>query len=147
MLAACTNPAESEAPPTEIIVTIEPTNIVTDHTPIPTPAYLPQPDDRKLTRAKAFTNSVDLLTIESNPIQIELLISGHLPTPCHELRVKIEPPDEENNIHVEVYSVANPEMICAQVLRAFTERIALGSYPAGSYIIWVNGNPVGNFDS
>ena len=143
-LSACTSNAESDVLPTETI-RIEPTNIISGDTPTP-PAYLSLPSDVNLTKASAFIDSADLLFVETDPVQINLILGGHLPTPCHELRVKIEAPDDENDIHVEVYSVADPEVICAQVLRAFNETISLGSYPTGSYMIWINGKKIGNFD-
>jgi hypothetical protein len=40
-----------------------------------------------------------------------------------------------------------PEVLCAQVLPAFTITLPLGSYPRGSYLVWVNGDQIGNFDS
>ena len=144
-LSACTSNAESDALPTETIL-IEPTNIVAGDTPTP-PAYLPLSRDGRLTKASAFVDSADLLFVETDPVQINLILSGHLPTPCHELRVKIEAPDDKNDIHIEIYSVADAEVICAQVLRAFNETIALGSYPSGSYMVWINGDPIGNFDT
>ncbi len=143
-LNACTNNAE-QIQATETIVT-EPTIAIVEERSKP-PAYLPLPNDVKLTKASAFIDSADLLFVETAPVQINLILGGHLPTPCHELRVKIEPPDDKNDIHVEVYSVADPEVICAQVLRAFNETIALGSYSSGSYMIWINGDPIGNFDT
>ena len=155
IITACISIPETRTPlPTEIFVpvTIVPTNVVGDPLadPIdeaPMPSYFSQPGDSKLKRGNVFLDSVDILTMETYPLQFELLIGGHLPTPCHELRVKIKPPDDENNVHVEVYSVSNPEMICVQVLRSFTETISLGSYPSGSYMIWINGDPIGNFDT
>ena len=76
-----------------------------------------------------------------------MLIKGFLPTPCHVLRANIAGPDTENNIYIELYSLTDPEVDCAQVLRAFNEEINLGSYPEGSYWIWVNEEKIGNFDS
>lgn len=155
VLTACAGFPELRTPqPTEIVIpALEPTNVAEDpladiaNNEEKVPSYFPQPGDSKLTRANAFADSINLLTAEIDPIQIELLISGHLPTPCHELRVKVEPPDEDGNIHVEMYSVADPEILCAQVLRAFTVTVPLGSYPTGSYLVWVNGETIGNFNS
>lgn len=142
---ACSANAEvaATATPTEVIV---PTKIKITNSPTP-PAYLPQSGDKNLTRANAFPQTMDLITVQETPLRFELVISGHLPTPCHELRVNVPPPDEENKINVEVYSVADPNMICQQVLRAFNTTVDLGSYPAGSYQVWVNGEFVGNFDA
>ncbi|MBC8334343.1 MAG: hypothetical protein ISR59_02600 [Anaerolineales bacterium] len=151
-LTGCANITERPTTPTTTIPTVRlaPTNVV-EELPVadetPRPSFLPQPGDSKLTRASAFAESVDLLSAESDPIQIMLHISGYLPTPCHELRVYVPPPDDENNIIVEMYSVAEPEVICAQVLRAFDVTIEMGNYPKGGYLIWVNDDPIGNFNT
>lgn len=143
-LNACTNNAEQAQTPE--IITTEPAIAIVEEISTP-PVYLPLSSDGRLTKASVFIDSADLLFVETDPVQINLILSGHLPTPCHELRVKIEAPDDENDIHIEVYSIADPEIICAQVLRAFNETIALGNYPSGSYMIWINGDPIGNFDT
>jgi hypothetical protein len=72
-----------------------------------------------------------------------LLIGGALPTPCHELRVEILDPDEQNRIYVEVYSLSEPGEICVQVLESFDESVPLKGFPSGEYSVWVNGEEVG----
>ncbi len=140
-LSACTN---AEITPTETIV-IEPTIVVLEETPAP-PAYLPLSSDSHLTKAKVMIDSASLAFTADEPAQVDLFLSGHLPTPCHELRVHIPEPDEEGNIMIEAYSLTEPDILCEQVLRKFNETIALGTYPTGSYLVWVNGGVVGNFD-
>ena len=142
-LSACANNSE-QIQATEIIV-IEPTLIIVEETPIP-PAYFPLPSDGSLTKARVMLDSASLIFTTGEPVQVELIIGGHLPTPCHELRVHIPEPNEEGNIMVEIYSLTEPEVICEQVLRAFHETIILGTYPRGSYLVWINGGVVGNFD-
>ena len=85
--------------------------------------------------------------MESYPVQIMLALKGSLPTPCNQLRVVDNPPDKQNRIQVEVYSVLDPEQMCAQVLEPFEANIGLGSFPRGHYSVWVNGEMVGEFDS
>ena len=57
------------------------------------------------------------------------------------------PPDKQNQIYVEVYSVILPDQMCAQVLEPFEANVGLGSFSAGHYSIWVNGEMIGEFDS
>lgn len=146
-LAACngnlpaTEPPASTAPP----IMVEPTQ-----RPVPKPinnAYLPQPEDSNFSRGAVFIDSSDLLIMESYPIQIALVLKGNLPTPCNQLRVVANPPDEQNQIQVEVYSVIDPAQMCVQVLEPFEANIMLGSFPSGHYSVWVNGEMVGEFDS
>jgi len=109
--------------------------------------YLPQRDDGKLTRGNVYIDRSELLIMESYPVQIALVLQGSLPTPCNQLRVIAKPPDEQNRIQVEVYSVIDPGQVCVQVLEPFETNIGLGSFPTGHYTLWVNAEQVGEFDS
>ena len=142
ILSACAS--NTEIQPTETII-IEPTIVIVDETPTP-PAYLPISSDSRLTKAKVMIDSASLVYTADEPAQVELFLNGHLPTPCHELRVHIPEADEEGNIMIEAYSLTEPDILCEQVLRKFNETIVLGTYPPGSYLVWVNGGVVGNFD-
>lgn len=110
-------------------------------------SYLPQAEDSKFTRGEVYIDSTDLLIMESYPVQIALVLKGNLPTPCNQLRVVANPPDEQNQIEVEVYSVIDPEQMCVQVLEPFEANLNLGSFPTGHYTVRVNGEMVGGFDS
>jgi hypothetical protein len=92
-------------------------------------------------------NEASLVIRESYPPQISLSLRGDLPTPCNELRVRLEAPDPENKIMVDVYSVVNPDKACIQVLEAFEEYVDLGTFPSGHYSVWVNGEMAGEFDT
>ncbi len=43
-----------------------------------------------------------------------LNLKGNLPTPCHALRVKVNPPNARNQIMIEIYSLSDPNKICAE---------------------------------
>ena len=75
------------------------------------------------------------------------MLAGDLPTPCNQLRAKINPPDTENKIVVDVYSVVDPNQVCVQVLEPFEASIDLGAFPTGHYTVWVNGEMAGEFDT
>jgi len=146
-LAACdgnlpaTEPPASTPPP----IMVEPTQ-----GPLPGPinnAYLPEPGDVNFSRGNVFIDSSDLLIMESYPVQIALVLKGSLPTPCNQLRVVASPPDEQNRIQVEVYSVIDPAQLCIQVLEPLDVNVGLGSFPTGHYSVWVNGGLAGEFDS
>jgi hypothetical protein len=119
-------------------------------TPLPaTPVNndsLPRPEDGGMVSGAVFIDSIKLLTMESYPPQFSLALTGNLPTPCHQLRVVVNPPDAEKNIYVEVYSVTAPDAICATMLQPFTKNIILGSFPSGHYTVWVNSEQVAEFD-
>lgn len=159
LLAACTpamisptssgdsqpaNPDEpvSEPPsnPDDPDFTIVPVSPKTDNT-------IPRHGDDALLRGNVYLDSTDLLTMESYPLQYSLALTGSLPTPCHQLRVSVAPPDADDRILVEVYSLTATDSMCAEVLQPFTQTIPLGSFPAGHYTLWVNSEQVAEFDA
>ena len=110
-------------------------------------AYSPQSSDSTKIRSLFMLDSYNLNIMESYPIQISLDLSGSLPTPCHELRIEISQPDQQYQIQIEAYSVLDPEVMCAQVIKPIEITIPMGSFPSGHYSVWINGNLIGNFDS
>jgi inhibitor of cysteine peptidase len=108
---------------------------------------LPATTDSNLLRSNAYLDSAELLTLESYPLQFTLALKGNLPTPCNQLRVDVSQPDTENRIDVDVYSMVESGRICAQVLAPFEENVPLGSFPAGHYTLWVNGEQIAEFDA
>ena len=109
--------------------------------------FASKPGDEKLTRGHVYINTASLMIRESYPPQISLSIKGDLPTPCNKLRVKIDAPDQENNIRVDAYSLVDPDKVCIQVLEPFEEYIDLGTFSTGHYSVWVNNKMAGEFDS
>jgi len=105
----------------------------------------PIPGEDKMARGEATISESSVLLLESYPAQVMLSLKGTLSTPCHHLRAKVSRPDEQNRIQVEVYSLYNPDEICIQMLQEFKSSISLGSYPNGSYTVWLNGKQVGEF--
>jgi hypothetical protein len=111
--------------------------------PVVSASWKPLPEDENLIREQVFIDSTEILILESYPPQFVLKMKGSLPTPCNELRVRIEDPDRENRIEIEVYSVIDPEKICVQVLEEFDENIPLITPPPGYYDVFVNGEQIG----
>jgi hypothetical protein len=105
----------------------------------------PIPGEEQMSRGEVGISESDVLLLESYPLQVVLALKGTMPTPCHHLRAKVSPPDTQLRIQVEVYSLADPAEICIQVIEEFDVNLPLGSYPDGSYTIWVNGEQVGEF--
>jgi hypothetical protein len=119
----------------------------TDSTNAISNALAPRPEDSALTRGPVYLDSTDLLTMESFPLQFALGLKGNLPTPCHQLRISSNGPDAQNQIHLDVYSVVDPNVVCAEVLEPFELNFPLGSYPSGHYILFVNEAQVAEFDA
>lgn len=108
--------------------------------------FAPRSGDEELKRGPAFIDSNELLQLESFPVQIVLSLKGSLPSPCHELRVKVSGPDSQNQIQLDVYSLIDPYTVCAAVLQPFEASIPLGSFPSGKHTVWVNGAMIGEFN-
>jgi hypothetical protein len=103
----------------------------------------PLPNESKLVRGNVFIEESGVILMESFPVQAALLVSGSLPTPCHELRAKVSEPDKDNHIYIELFSLTDPNMACIQVLERFETSIPLGDYSGGSYTVFLNGEEVG----
>jgi hypothetical protein len=105
----------------------------------------PIPGEENMSRGSLVIRESHLQIMESYPLQIALDIQGELPSPCHQLRAEVSEPDDQGRIQVELYSLSDPEVICIQVLEPFETNLSLGSYPDGSYTVWLNGELVGEF--
>jgi hypothetical protein len=76
--------------------------------------------------------------------QAILNLSGNLPTPCHKLQTDVSAPDDQKQIKVSVYSLVDPNVICAQVIKPFEAAVPLGTLASGSYTVLVNGQSAGS---
>jgi hypothetical protein len=116
-------------------------------TPEVTPLIPPPPGSQGMMRGHAFPDVMALNVEPGTPAKVSLRLKGDLPTPCHILQVDMAAPDSENRIQIEVYSLVDPNKMCAQVLVPFEQELVLGSFSGGRYSVLVNGQQVGEFDS
>ncbi|MFC2025796.1 hypothetical protein ACFLUC_01225 [Chloroflexota bacterium] len=107
------------------------------------PAYLPKSGDEDLVLGGVSLDESEVLIEKGDSPKYSLSLIGHLPTPCHQLRVEILDPNEKNEVLFNVYSVSKPGEICAQVLEPFETVVLIPEFPAGEYKILVNGEQVG----
>lgn len=84
---------------------------------------------------------------EFSPPRAMLSLVGYMPSVCNELRVNINPPDEEFNLYIDVYSLINPDVQCDNVFQQFETSILLGTYSPGRYAVWINNVLMGDFVS
>ena len=146
IVAGCAPSAPTDLQPDTVITDPAPTEPNLSETPS-LPSYAPKPGDGTFQRGTVYLGESQLILRESFPVQVVLALGGELPTPCHQLRAIIQPPDSENKILVEAYTVVNPELNCIQVLKPFQEMIDLGTFPSGHYTVWVNETLIGEFDT
>lgn len=107
--------------------------------------FSPLSIDKDFNRGPAFVDNADIVLKESFPVQVELVLIGNLPTPCHQLRVVTADPDADGLIEIEVYSVSDPEKMCIQVLEPFEALVPLGDFTEGNYTISINEEPGSEF--
>jgi hypothetical protein len=114
---------------------------------IPRSGYEPQPGDENLKRDQVFLElaSSQIISTETQPPQVSAIVQGNLPDPCHSVRVVVTPPDANNLINLDVYSLVEPGKACITVLKPFTANIPLGSYTGGQFTVMVNGEKLGEF--
>ncbi len=116
---------------------------------IPLSGFEPQPGDAKLERDQVmldFANSA-LMLGRSQPVQASAVLTGTLSDPCHQLRVVVSPPNAQNEINLEVYTVYDPNMMCIMVIKPFSVTIPLGTFSGGHFMVFANGQIIGEFDA
>lgn len=136
-------PTRQPSVPTANAPIIAPTSAV--NPPATKPLFAPVPGDDKLQRGNIFLDASRLLSTASFPPQLFLELAGSLPTPCHQLRVQVPPPNAQNQIRISVYSLADPSAMCAQMIAPFNTNVSLGNLAKGKYTVWVNDKQIGEF--
>ncbi|MCD6578811.1 hypothetical protein J7L48_05000 [bacterium] len=88
---------------------------------------------------------IEIVILESFPVQVQVIASGNLPDPCTEISEVLQ--EREENTFFVTIKTYRPPGLCIQVLAPFEEIISLEVYglPAGTYTVDVNGVQ-GTFD-
>lgn len=105
--------------------------------------YAPGKGDESLQRGEVYIDSLEIVMSNSFPPDYTLHVKGSLPTPCHQFRDVVDLPTADRKIYVQLYTVFDPDKVCAQSLEPLEASIPLGSYVRGSYTVVVNGQEVG----
>lgn len=139
LLTSCTTLPTPEPTATAVV----PYRITPDENP-----FEPQLQDVNWQVATVTIVSVGLSEqYEFSPPRAMLNLVGYMPSVCNELRVNINPPDEDFNLYVDVYSLINPDVQCDNVFQQFETSLLLGTYSPGRYAVWVNDVLMGDFVS
>ena len=111
--------------------------------------YAPQSSDSNLMVGDIKIDSASVSLAESQPPQAMVNFAYFQPTPCYKLRVEVSNPNEQNQINLKAYAVAEKDKPCTLMALAtpLQASLNLGSLPKGHYTILLNGNPIGEFDS
>ena len=138
-LSACLTPPGPDPTPTAG----SPFAISQEDTP-----YAPKPEDLGRQHAGVIITSINLSErSDLSPVRVDLNMLGSIPSACHELRVKVNPPNETYQVFIEIYSVVDPGSNCEDVFQQFEGNLTLGVYTPGRYTIWVNEEYVGDMIS
>ena len=135
--------------PEPVVVVPEPTIPAYPEPVIPPSGYQPQPGDENQKRDQVFLelDNSNIVVTATEPSQVQANLQGNMSDPCHRLRVVVTPPDAQNTINLDVYSLVAPGVACMTVLKPFLANIPLGSYSSGEYVVMVNGQKLGEFSS
>lgn len=92
------------------------------------------------TYGMANVESIDILTLESFPVQIHVIAEGYLPDGCTEID-EIKPEREGNNFNITITTKRPKDAICTQAIEDFEKTIPLDvqGLKAGNYTVNVNG--------
>lgn len=97
-------------------------------------------DSGEFIRGEAVVEDVEILFLESFPLEVHAIASGYLPDPCTDIdEISVE--RDGNHFKVLIMTLREAEMMCIQVIEAFEQNIPLDVYglPAGDYTVTVNG--------
>jgi len=149
-LFASSTPTVAAPTETLTLLTNTPVPSIQAITPVPTANLLqPTPEQTQsgangLTHNNVYLDKVEVLLTGKNPAQPTIRLQGSLPTPCDKLQIEIGKPDSNNQIQVQVYSLSDPNQICAQVLVPFAQSAPIKNLGTGKYSVFVNGNHAGD---
>lgn len=87
----------------------------------------------------AAVDSIEIMILESFPVQVNVIARGFLPDGCTEIG-DISQEREGNFFTVTIFTTRDDELICTLALVPFEETIALDVFglPAGVYTVMVN---------
>ena len=69
-----------------------------------------------------------------------LNVSGNLPNPCSQLRATISQGGQQ--IDLTIYSVSEPEVMCAQMLQPFEAAFKMESFDPQTFRVFINGQEI-----
>jgi inhibitor of cysteine peptidase len=130
LLTSCAQPAASPTPteaPAEPTTTVEPTR-------------QPTAVEGDVITKEAMVESIEILLLESFPIQVSVVARGNLPDSCTEIS-EITKERDGDTFRVTITTSRPADAMCAAVLVPFEEVISLDvlGLPAGVYTVNVNG--------
>lgn len=130
-VAACGSPLDS---------TPDPNEPVTSETPVPTPAAATKPPSGGVITGEAVVESIEVLILESFPVQVHVVAKGYLADGCTEIGT-ITSEQKDDLFLISITTVRPADKMCTEAIVPFEEVIPLDVYglAAGTYTVDVNG--------
>ena len=99
-----------------------------------------EPNEEDYFYGTAKVENIQILILESFPVQIQVIAEGYLPDGCTEID-EIKTEREGNTFNISISTIRPKDAICTQALESFTEAIPLDvkGLKAGNYTVNVNG--------
>ena len=111
--------------------------------------YAPQSGDSNLMAGDITVDSASVFMAKSQPPQLMVNFAYFQPTPCYQLRVEVSGPNDQKQISLKAYAVAEKHKPCTLMALStpLQASLNLGSLPRGHYAVMLNGDQIGEFDS
>jgi inhibitor of cysteine peptidase len=103
------------------------------------PVVIETPD---VVGGNVFIDSVDVLILESFPVQVQAVVQGNLPDGCTDIEeVRVDHEEGSNLFEITVVTHRDPELMCTMALVPFEENVSLDvlGLSAGTYTVDAHG--------
>jgi len=111
--------------------------------------YAPQSADGNLMAGDITVDSASVFMAKSQPPQLMVNFAYFQPTPCYQLRVEVSGTNDQKQISLKAYALAEKDKPCTLMALStpLQASLNLGSLPRGHYTVVLNGDQIGEFDS
>lgn len=132
-LVAFSGCAENDVDTDDTVDSIE------DQPPMPPEVEPNRPDDGEYIYGTAVVENIEILILESFPVQIHVIAKGYLPDGCTEIG-DITKNMDGNTFTVTVETIRPADMMCTEAIVPYEKSIPLDVYglKAGTYSVFVN---------
>jgi hypothetical protein len=111
----------------------------------PSAASLAPSPEPGVVRTEVTPAVTDIIVLETDPVQVQLVVEGELPNACARLGWYVKPGDDQGRIELALYADEPSGTACVQVLAPYSEVILLGAFGRGSYAVFLNDQKVEEF--
>lgn len=130
-LGACATPQASPAPATQ-----QPDQPVSSSAPTAAPTVKAPAPGKVITGENAIIEDLQIMILESFPVQVNAVIRGSLPDGCTAIK-EINPTRDGKAFNIQIITERPAEAVCTEALVPFEKTVSLDVYglPAGSYTV------------